>query len=57
MTTRHQYRDMVGSTGQLKVWCAGEDWRPVSTATVIGKKWYTMAPHRLLANGPSGSPR
>lgn len=46
---------MVESTEQLKVWCAGEDWCPVtSTALLIGKKWHTVVLHRLLANGPLG---
>ncbi|WP_254769325.1 winged helix-turn-helix transcriptional regulator [Salinilacihabitans rarus] len=40
---------------QLEVWCAGEDWCPVtSTALLIGKKWHTVVLHRLLANGPLG---
>ncbi|TYL37927.1 transcriptional regulator [Natronococcus pandeyae] len=42
-------------TEQLEVWCAGEDWCPItSTATLIGKKWHTVVLHRLLANGPLG---
>ncbi|WP_265108539.1 winged helix-turn-helix transcriptional regulator [Halosolutus halophilus] len=46
---------MDESTEQLEVWCAGEDWCPVtSTATLIGKKWHTVVLHRLLANGPLG---
>ncbi|SER42493.1 winged helix-turn-helix transcriptional regulator [Natrinema salaciae] len=46
---------MVESTEQLAVWCAGEDWCPVtSTAMLIGKKWHTVVLHRLLANGPLG---
>src|SRR6056297_808261 len=46
---------MSESTEQLEVWCAGEDWCPVtSTATLIGKKWHTVILHRLLANGPLG---
>ncbi|MDJ1431468.1 helix-turn-helix domain-containing protein [Halostagnicola sp. A-GB9-2] len=40
---------------QLEVWCAGEDWCPVTaTATLIGKKWHTVVLHRLLAEGPLG---
>lgn len=39
----------------LAVWCAGEDWCPItSTATLIGKKWHTVIIHRLLDNGPLG---
>jgi len=40
---------------RLAVWCAGEDWCPVTTtATLIGKKWHPVIIHRLLENGPSG---
>ena len=43
------------SIGQLEVWCAGEDWCPVTTtATLIGKKWHPVIIHRLLEHGPSG---
>ncbi|ELY40316.1 winged helix-turn-helix transcriptional regulator [Natronorubrum tibetense] len=46
---------MSDSSQQLEVWCAGEDWCPItSTATLIGKKWHTVILHRLLANGPLG---
>ena len=46
---------MTDSTEQLAVWCAGEDWCPItSTATLIGKKWHTVIIHRLLSNGPLG---
>ena len=46
---------MTESTEQLAVWCAGEDWCPItSTATLIGKKWHTVIIHRLLFNGPLG---
>ncbi|WP_226483293.1 winged helix-turn-helix transcriptional regulator [Natrinema amylolyticum] len=46
---------MGESTQQLKVWCTGEDWCPItSTATLIGRKWHTVVIHRLLANGPLG---
>ncbi|MFC4550611.1 MULTISPECIES: winged helix-turn-helix transcriptional regulator [Halorussus] len=39
----------------LAVWCAGEDWCPVTaTATVIGKKWHPVVVHRLLDGGPMG---
>ncbi|QHS16702.1 winged helix-turn-helix transcriptional regulator [Halopenitus persicus] len=40
---------------RLEVWCAGEDWCPVTTtATLIGKKWHPVIIHRLLEHGPSG---
>lgn len=39
----------------LSVWCAGEEWCPITTtATLIGKKWHPVIVHRLLDNGPSG---
>jgi DNA-binding HxlR family transcriptional regulator len=40
---------------QLEVWCAGEEWCPVTTtAALIGKKWHPVIIHRLLKYGPSG---
>lgn len=40
---------------KLPVWCAGEEWCPItSTATLIGKKWHPVIIHRLLRNGPHG---
>ncbi|MHC3438648.1 winged helix-turn-helix transcriptional regulator [Natrialbaceae archaeon A-gly3] len=46
---------MSDSPEKLPVWCAGEDWCPVtSTATMIGKKWHCVIVHRLLENGPLG---
>jgi DNA-binding HxlR family transcriptional regulator len=46
---------MSESAEQLEVWCAGEEWCPItSTATIIGKKWHPVIIHRLLAEGPSG---
>jgi DNA-binding HxlR family transcriptional regulator len=40
---------------QLEVWCAGEEWCPVTTtAALIGKKWHPVIVHRLLEHGPSG---
>ena len=40
---------------RLEVWCAGEDWCPVTTtATLVGKKWHPVIVHRLLEYGPSG---
>jgi DNA-binding HxlR family transcriptional regulator len=39
----------------IEVWCAGEEWCPItSTATLIGKKWHPVIVHRLLENGPMG---
>jgi DNA-binding HxlR family transcriptional regulator len=39
----------------LAVWCAGEEWCPItSTATILGKKWHPVIIHRLLESGPSG---
>ncbi|MCT9098399.1 helix-turn-helix domain-containing protein [Haloarchaeobius sp. HME9146] len=41
--------------GKLEIWCAGEDWCPVTTtASLIGKKWHPVIIHRLLNNGPLG---
>jgi DNA-binding HxlR family transcriptional regulator len=41
--------------GSIEVWCAGEEWCPITTtATLIGKKWHPVIVHRLLANGPLG---
>jgi len=38
-----------------EVWCAGEEWCPVTTtATLIGKKWHPVIVHRLLEAGPCG---
>ena len=40
---------------KLEIWCAGEEWCPVTTtATLIGKKWHPVIVHRLLEHGPSG---
>ncbi|MFB6149842.1 MAG: winged helix-turn-helix transcriptional regulator [Halobacteriales archaeon] len=40
---------------KLEVWCAGEEWCPVtSTSSLIGKKWHPVIIHRLLEHGPSG---
>jgi DNA-binding HxlR family transcriptional regulator len=40
---------------KLQVWCAGEDWCPVTTtAMLVGKKWHPVVIHRLLDEGPSG---
>ena len=43
------------AAGQLEVWCAGEEWCPVTTtSSLIGKKWHPVIVHRLLDHGPSG---
>ena len=40
---------------ELPVWCAGEEWCPITTtATLIGKKWHPVIVHRLLEHGPMG---
>lgn len=40
---------------KMAVWCAGEDWCPVTaTAELIGKKWHPVIIHRLLETGPTG---
>jgi DNA-binding HxlR family transcriptional regulator len=40
---------------ELEVWCAGEEWCPITTtASLIGKKWHPVIVHRLLEHGPSG---
>ena len=39
----------------IAVWCAGEEWCPITTtATLIGKKWHPVIVHRLLREGPLG---
>ncbi len=46
---------MSESPDRLSVWCAGDDWCPItSTATLIGKKWHPVIVHRLLQAGPLG---
>ncbi|MFC7165235.1 winged helix-turn-helix transcriptional regulator [Halospeciosus flavus] len=45
----------MSDASQLEVWCAGENWCPItSTASVIGKKWHPVIIHRLLNDGPLG---
>jgi DNA-binding HxlR family transcriptional regulator len=40
---------------ELEVWCAGEEWCPITTtSSLIGKKWHPVIVHRLLEHGPSG---
>jgi DNA-binding HxlR family transcriptional regulator len=44
-----------GTNEPLAMWCAGEEWCPITTtATLIGKKWHPVIVHRLLESGPSG---
>ena len=46
---------MSETSEKLPVWCAGEEWCPITTtATLIGKKWHPVIIHRLLENGPLG---
>ncbi|MBO4248061.1 helix-turn-helix transcriptional regulator [Halomicrobium sp. IBSBa] len=46
---------MTDASERLEVWCAGEEWCPITTtASVIGKKWHPVLVHRLLEHGPSG---
>jgi len=46
---------MSDSPEKLSVWCAGEEWCPITTtASLIGKKWHPVIVHRLLEHGPSG---
>ncbi len=46
---------MAQTEPQLKVWCAGKVWCPItSTATLIGKKWHPVIIHRLIKCGPLG---
>lgn len=46
---------MTDDATQLAVWCAGDDWCPVTTtASLIGKKWHPVIVHRLLDAGPQG---
>ncbi len=38
-----------------EVWCAGEEWCPITTtSTLIGRKWHPVIVHRLLEEGPLG---
>lgn len=46
---------MDDSRPSVPIWCAGEDWCPItSTATLIGKKWHTPIIHRLLEHDALG---
>jgi DNA-binding HxlR family transcriptional regulator len=40
---------------RLEVWCAGEEWCPITTtATILCRKWHPVIVHRLLRDGPLG---
>lgn len=40
---------------RMAIWCAGEEWCPITTtASLIGKKWHPVIVHRLLEDGPQG---
>jgi DNA-binding HxlR family transcriptional regulator len=46
---------MASSDTRLEVWCAGEEWCPVtSTSTVLRGKWSPVIVHRLLNHGGCG---
>ncbi|WP_135304652.1 winged helix-turn-helix transcriptional regulator [Haloarcula amylovorans] len=46
---------MSDGAEKLEIWCAGEEWCPITTtATLVGKKWHPVIVHRLLDSGPSG---
>jgi DNA-binding HxlR family transcriptional regulator len=48
-------RNMTDGDERLEVWCAGEDWCPITaTATILGRKWHPVIVHRLLTKGPLG---
>jgi len=51
----HVGPDMSDADEPLAVWCAGEDWCPVTaTATLVGRKWHPVVIHRLLDGGSMG---
>ncbi len=46
---------MSESDARREIWCAGEEWCPITTTSaLIGKKWHPVIVHRLLENGPLG---
>ncbi|WP_435154215.1 winged helix-turn-helix transcriptional regulator [Haladaptatus sp. DFWS20] len=46
---------MSNEPERLAMWCAGEEWCPITTtANLVGKKWHPVIVHRLLQNGPLG---
>ncbi len=43
------------SVEKMPVWCAGEEWCPITaTADLIGKKWHPVIIHRLLVKEALG---
>ena len=47
--------DQGDADDSIAVWCAGEDWCPVTaTANLLGKKWHPVVVHRLLDGGSMG---
>jgi DNA-binding HxlR family transcriptional regulator len=43
------------SEHRKEVWCAGEEWCPITTtSSLIGKKWHPVIVHRLIEDGPLG---
>lgn len=46
---------MAEQEQRMEVWCAGEEWCPISaTADILGKKWYPVIIHRLMSKGSVG---
>lgn len=46
---------MPTDTDPIAVWCAGDEWCPVTaTATIIGKKWHPVIVDRLLESSELG---
>jgi DNA-binding HxlR family transcriptional regulator len=46
---------MAENAEPLEMWCAGEEWCPLTTtATLIARKWHPVIVHRLIENGPLG---
>jgi DNA-binding HxlR family transcriptional regulator len=45
----------MAETDPIEIWCAGEEWCPVTaTASIVGKKWHPVIVDRLLADRPLG---
>lgn len=46
---------MTENKPSIQIWCAGEEWCPVtSVATLIGRKWHPVILHRLLVHETLG---
>lgn len=46
---------MEDNMPRIPIWCAGEEWCPVtSVATLIGRKWHPVIIHRLLVHESLG---